>query len=354
MSIVKPVPGRAQECQMFYPMSKKLTISLLVYNGEKYLSFCLDSIFKQSSIDWELVIVDNNSRDDSVKVAQSRISDYGHKVKLVCNEKNIGFAAGHNKVLKSTESEYVLILNQDVILEPDYCAKLVDFLDKHQDVGAAIGKVLRWPRRSRTAGLRGESELTNSAKTDIIDTSGLKILKSFRVMDLGAGERDEGQYNEDEEVFGVSGCCPIYRRETLEDVGSIAEVLDKDFFNYKEDVDLAFRLQNTGWKAYRVGDALAYHKRSISDDAQRKDRSALTNYLSYRNHLFVLIKNLSWQDFWRYGIFIGWYEFRKLIYLLLFERETLYAWVEVIQKFGRMWRKRGVVKPKRVRKWIKK
>lgn len=312
-------------------MSKKLTISLVVYNGEKYLSSCLDSIFRQTFENWELVIFDNHSKDNSVKVIKSKIVDYGHKIRLIQNEKNIGFAAGHNLVMDSSEGEYALILNQDVVLEPDYCEKIIRFMDENQKVGAVSGKILR---------------LTNGAKTDIIDTLGLKIFKSFQVVDIGSGQKDSGHYDNEQEIFGVSGCCAIYRRKALERVG----LFDQVFFNYKEDVDLAFRLQYADCKAFRAGEAIAYHERSVGDN-NRKDRADISNYLSYRNHLFMLIKNLSWPDFGRYGIFIIWYEFKKFIYLLLFEQKTLYAWIEVVSKFKGMRGKRAGLSS--VRKWIK-
>jgi len=324
-------------------MKKKLTISLVVYNGEKYLPECLDSVFKQNLSDWEMVIIDNHSKDNSVEIIKRKIAEDGSKIKLVCNEKNIGFAAGHNQVIRNTESEYILVLNQDVILEPDNCEKIIKFLDKHKEAGSCIGKIKQWA-----------FQLTKGNKTDKIDTAGLKIFRSFRVIDIGAGEYDEHQYDDKKQIFGVSGCCPIYRRQAIEDIG----FFDESFFSYKEDVDLAFRLQHAGWKSYRVGDAIAYHDRSANKGgknkitANRENRSSLERYLSYRNHLYVLIKNLSWLDLMRYGIFIFSYELKKFIYLLLFERKTLYALIEVGQKFTKMWRKRKARKLKSVRKWV--
>ncbi len=320
-------------------MSRNLTISLLSYNGEKYLPFCLDSVFNQSFKDWELVIIDNNSQDDSVRVIKSKILKHNHKARLARNNKNIGFASGHNKVLNITEGDYILVLNQDVILGSDYCWTLVDFLSRTQDAGAAVGKIKQW-------NVEGGGGLTGARKTDKIDTAGLRVFKSFRVVDLGAGEADQGQYDENQEIFGVSGCCPVYRREALSQVG----FFDSDFFTYKEDVDLAFRLRNYGWKTFRVGRAEAYHQRGISEKNKRRERPFVGNYLSYRNHLFMLIKNLAWPDFCRYGIWIFYYEFKKFFYLLLFEQKTLYAWVEAAQKFRKMREKRGKVRS--VRRWI--
>jgi GT2 family glycosyltransferase len=269
---------------------------------------------------------------------------------LVCNKENVGFAAGHNQALRMAESDYVLMLNQDIILEPDYLGVMVKFLDAHPEVGAATGKLLRW-------------DFENNQKTDMLDSAGLKIFKSHRAMELGAGERDGEKWNTASEVFGVSGAAAVYRRAALEDVAipvlrksatgsaEIREYFDEDFFGYKEDVDLAYRLRLFGWKAWYLSEARGYHDRTAKSNGgsdeetarQRKNKPDFVNYHSYKNHLFLLVKNVPAAIFWRYGCRIKRYEFKKFIYLLLREPKTLGALGEFFGKFGKM---RGK------RKWI--
>jgi len=320
-------------------MKKKLTISLLVYNGEKYLPACLNSVFNQTFLDWELLILDNGSTDNSLSLVKDLINNNQDKARVLPpKEKNIGFAAGHNQIIKQAGGQYILILNQDVILEPDFCERIINFMEKNEKAGVAIGLIYKW-------NFNGARELTNESKTRIIDTAGLELRRSFQVIDSG----ENNSYKEEQEVFGASGCCPVYRWTALEEVSGF----DKSFFCYKEDVDLAFRLRTAGWSAWLVNKAIAYHDRSVGTDSSRQRRPEFRNYLSYRNHLYVLLKNLALSDALHCGIFIGWYEFKKLIYLILFERKSLYAWIEVFKSLPRLFKQRKQAKPKSVRNWIR-
>ncbi|MFH1326173.1 MAG: glycosyltransferase family 2 protein [Candidatus Falkowbacteria bacterium] len=321
--------------------SKKVTISLLLYNSAKYLPFCLLSLFNQTFQDWKLVILDNHSPDDSLEIAKKLCVDKNN-VKFLTSDKNLGFTSGHNLIMRQVDGEYIMLLNPDTILEQDYLEKIVNFLEEHNDAGAVSGKILRYSFNS-------QEKLTNTRKSRNIDTAGLQLHKSFQTTDLGSGQIDKGQYNNDQEVFGVSGCLSIYRRQAIAEVN----YFDKLFFSYKEDVDLAFRMQAKEWKAYRVGSAVAYHDRTLNETEDRKKRSSFLNYLSYRNHLYVLIKNLSLADFLRYGVFITWYEFKKIIYLMLFEQKTLLAWLEVIKFLPKLIQKRREIKPRSIKSWIK-
>ena len=124
-------------------MNIKLTICLVTYNGEKYLEACIKSVFNQSFKDWEFLIMDNASNDRSVKIVDELIKDELRVTILAKQDKNIGFAGGYNVTIKKAIGEYILLLNQDIILEPDYLEKIVNFLDNNKNTGAVIGKILR-------------------------------------------------------------------------------------------------------------------------------------------------------------------------------------------------------------------
>ena len=157
--------------------------------------------------------------------------------------------------------------------------------------------------------------------------------------------------------MGVAGALPCYRREALEQAG----LFDERFFSYKEDVDMAFRLRHAGWASYHIGGARSCHERGLgaglktgdfSVAKHRRKKSPVGNYLSYRNHCYVLIKDVALRDWMRYGIVIGWYELQKIVYLFIFEQKTLYAWVEIVKALPRLWRKRRYIKIQSVRKWV--
>lgn len=284
----------------------KVTISLLTWNGEKYLPWLLNSLEAQTFKNWELLVLDNASQDNSVNI----VSEHMPKAKIIKQKKNIGFSRGHNLLINWSNSDYVLILNQDVILEPDYLQKCVEFMEANQKAGSVSGKLLYW-------------DFESAQKTNMIDSFGLKINRQRKVTDIDQGKEDYKLDNQ--EVFGVSATAALYRRRALETI-KMSEYFDEDLFAYKEDIDLAWRLRLFGWQNWLVAGALAYHHRSVSGVGNLKNRrqgKQMANKLSYRNHLLLIYKNdflkNRLRDFWP----ICWYEFRKFCYILFFEINTL-------------------------------
>jgi len=296
----------------------KVSVNLVTWNGAKYILDCLESLFNQTFEDFSLLIIDNGSTDDTLDLINEK---YPH-LKIVTHKENNGFAKAHNQAIHWTRSEYVLVLNQDIVLGKNFLKELIGFLDKNPEAGAATGKLLRWQDRQ---------------KTNYIDTVGLTVYKNHRVVDMGSGEMDKGQFDQVKEIFGVSGAAPVYRRRALEQAAENNQFFDEDFFSYKEDVDLAYRLRWRGWKAFYVPGALAYHDRSVSGPAKtktnrrtvsdRKRKSPFANFHSYKNHLFMLTKNAP-----KPSMRIFFYELKKLLYVLFAERNSLKGFKEFRKK----------------------
>jgi len=309
----------------------KLAISLVTYNGEKYLPFCLKSLFKQTFRDFNLLIIDNGSTDRTL----SYLKENYPQLKVVSHKENLGYARAHNQAIGWTKSDYVMLLNQDIFLNQDYLEKAVSYLEENREVASLTGKILFW---DYSKNYEAQNELL-PFKTKIIDSLGLKVFKNHRVIDLGQGEKDKGQYDEVKEIFGVSGALPIYRRLALESVKvkinqglNKAEYLDEDFFAYKEDIDLAYRLRLAGYQSVYLPEAVAYHDRSVkgkknlSDKTAalgRKDRNKMIRIYSYKNHLLTILKNEFWQNMIKYYFQIKFYEWKKFFYILFFEPSTL-------------------------------
>ena len=330
----------------------RVSVNLVTWNGKKYLPHCLDSIAKQTFRDFSLFILDNGSTDGTVEYLKNSLLPVAN-CRLEFNEENVGFAAGHNQALRETKSDYVLMLNQDILLEPNFLEEIINFLDSKSEVAAVTGKLLHW-------------DFYNNQKTDLIDSAGIKIFKSHRAIELGAGELDLEEWSAPREVFGVSGAAAVYRRSSLNEVAVNGEIFDEDFFSYKEDLDLAYRLHLAGFKAWLLPAARAYHDRTARSVAKtdsaavkaRINKSAFVNYHSYKNHLFFLLKDVPAGVWWRYGYLIKWYEFKKFIYLLIFETRTLGSLGEFFKKFPKMWKKRKwIMKNKKadtaeIKKWF--
>ncbi|MCD4705625.1 glycosyltransferase family 2 protein, partial [bacterium] len=321
----------------------KVSINLLTYNGEKYLKDCFNSILSQNYKNFALLVIDNNSSDNSseiIKKIKTKFKENQIDFRFIQNRENLGFAKGHNQAIELSDSKYVLVLNQDLILAENYLKKIIEFMDSCPKCGSATGKILR---------------LTNGQKTDIIDSLGLKVFKNFRVVDSKAGEKNDNKIKNNQKIFGVSGTCPLYRKKALESIKIDKDYFDSDFGTYKEDVDLAFRLKKVGWKSYLISDTKVWHDRSGAGDEKSKDfktaknrkqKFDFVNYNSYKNHLFVLVKNISASDFLKNFIFIFWYEFKKLVYIILFEPKTLKSLIEFFKKLPKMLKKRKIIAKK--------
>ncbi|MBU1039182.1 glycosyltransferase family 2 protein [Patescibacteria group bacterium] len=302
-----------------------LTISLVTHNGQRWLPYCLAAVANQIYQDFFFLIIDNGSLDNTVAIIKDFLiknPEFKNRSRLIQHKNNIGFARAHNQAIAWTDSKYILLLNQDVKLSKFYLATLIKQMAKQPTVAAASGKLIRWVLSAAEGGL----EASTTLGAEYLDSAGLVIKKTRRVMERGGGQPDTGQYDKASLVFGISGAAPIYKRSALLAVASDWEILDEDFFSYKEDVDLAWRLQRAGYEAFYLPEAVAYHDRSLvlSDSWRnyrltRRQRAPVWRIYSWSNHLFVLLKNDGWFNLLRDLPWWLGYELAKFFYMLLFE-----------------------------------
>ena len=332
-----------------------LSVHLVTWNGAKYIPFLFESLRKQTFKDWELLVIDNGSTDGTVEAIKKEQASLTIPVQIIQNERNIGFAGGHNQAVRTTKGEYIQLLNQDMYLVPDYFEKVVAMMEARPEAGAGQGALLKWGF-SKFPISNCQFSIVETL-TDIVDTMGLKVTRNRRVVDWRTGEHNAPQPPLNLrggviEVFGVSGALPIYRRKAVEAIMFEGQMFDEDFFMYKEDVDLAFRLRSAGWKAYLEPQAQAWHDRTAAGPQKttdravinnRKTKSAFVNYHSYKNHLMVLLKNEHPANLVKDWPWIIWYEFKKFIYLLIFDHATLKGLREVKKLWPRTMQKRAIV-----------
>ncbi|MEC1744268.1 glycosyltransferase family 2 protein [Schinkia azotoformans] len=306
---------------------KRIAVQIVTYNSESEIVPCLKSIKEQSYPISDILVVDNQSMDGTVDCLKT--SPYYQDMTLVENKVNNGFAGGHNQAFQLSDSDYVLVLNPDVQLHPDYVYHLVQELEQNLQVGAATGKLYR------------------EQEHQVLDSSGLIIKKNHRAFDRGAGETDNGQYDRVEDIFGVSGAAAMYRREMIADVSIDGEFFDETFFAYKEDVDVAWRAQLFGWKAMFVPEAVAHHKRGWQGEKKRTQISLKVRKYSYINRYYTMLKNDSFFYLLLHLPIILFYEVLSLGYATLKEREILSSWKDFRKNFYGMMNKRKIVKNKR-------
>jgi GT2 family glycosyltransferase len=240
----------------------------------------------------ELMIIDNASQDGSREWLEK--NRFG--LKIIANKNNLGFAKAHNMGIRLTNGEYYLPLNPDAFLEPNYVSEMISVLEKEKEVGSASGKVYFADNVGKP--------------TSRIYTTGHLLTKNRKPANRGYKQKDIGQYEKKEYIFGVNGSCPIYRREMLEDVAVDGEYFDETFFLYGDDYDLGWRAQLLGWKSIYVPKAIAYHIGKGTggfDTPYIRFQYARNRYLEiYKNDIFnhfirdlpyIISYELLWQGY---------------------------------------------------------
>lgn len=296
-----------------------VSINLVVFNGEKYIRHCLDSVLKQTYKNIEVNILDNSSIDETLKIIESGYPG----LKLFKNDKNLGMWPGQEKLLSYTKGRYVVVLSVDVILDPEFVEKAVSTLEKDSQIGAIQPKIYQW-------------QLTSEGPrfTKLIDTLGFKISRSRRLVNIAQGENNRLEFNQGKEIFAAEGAVPVFRREALENCRLETQsglIIDKDFFWYGDDLDLAWRMRLFGWKEIYSPDVIAYHDRSTTKDAKkhwfdyslrikkRKKIPLKKRRLDWANYRLALIKNDQTENIIRDLPYVLIREIMVLGYTLLFE-----------------------------------
>lgn len=220
-----------------------------------------------------VVVVDNASEDGSVSVAMQ--FDGRLPLKVLKLGENTGFTGGFNRGLGEGSAAWVLSLNPDCAPAPDFVGRLLKAVEAgRRQVGSATGRLVR-------------ANGADLAPRPVVDAAGMIVLPSGRHLDRGAGEPDDGRYMEPAWVFGGTGAATLYRREALEDVAYPGgEVMAESFFAYREDAELAWRLQWRGWECRYEPTASAVHARGLRPEAGRRGRRWINRH-SVRNRFLL-------------------------------------------------------------------
>lgn len=293
-----------------------VSVSIVTYNSARDIEDCLHAVRKQSFPLQAIIVVDNASTDGTLDVL-SRYDD----ITVIANTANNGFAGGHNQGISASESDYVLVLNPDVSLDPDYLTEIIAEMERLPRIGSATGMLIR------------------ADHPDTMDSAGLALRPDRNAYDLAAGE-PVSEWTSPREIFGVSGAAAVYRRAMINDIADEGQFFDEDFFAYKEDVDVSWRARHLGWTSRYVPTARAMHRRGWKEGGRRRMPLFVRRH-SYQNRFFTLIKNEP----------IGWQlaallprlfciEAAKLGYILLLEPGLLACWPRIFRLLPAMLRKR--------------
>ena len=228
------------------------------WNGAAHLPTCLEALRRQTYPRREVLVVDNGSTDDSLKL----LARYP-EVRILALGSNRGFAGAVNAGIRAAHGEILVLLNNDTEASPTWLEALVGAFERHPDAGLLASRILLFDRR------------------DVFHSAGDYYRVDGIPGNRGVWETDQGQYDREEEVFSACGAAAAYRRELFQDIG----LFDEDFFYSCEDVDLAWRAQIAGWNCWYVPTAVVYHKLSATGGGP------IASFYDGRNFIYLIAKD---------------------------------------------------------------
>lgn len=305
-------------------MTPTVSVQIVTFNSSEDIEDCLNSVLHQTTHIERILVIDNASSDNTVSKVRSFSEAFGEQITVIENTHNMGFAPAHNQGIELSNTDYVLVLNPDVVLGETYVEHLIGYMAQYPEVGSATGRLML------------------KSPSDIIDTTGLVMNNIWRAFDRGVGE-PVNQWLDSAEVFGVSGAAAMYARKMIDDISVQGEFFDADFFAYKEDVDVAWRAGLLGWKAYYCADAVGVHKRGWKKGG-RGSKSLFIRRHSFINRYKMMYKNLSGYRWLRRLPQLLAYEMAVHGYMLLREPKVLGAWVDFWRQLPNLREKRREIR----------
>jgi GT2 family glycosyltransferase len=312
-------------------MSNKTASIIIVTTGKgSYFKQCLDSVNLQSYPDREIIIIDNSCGSLPPDIQE------GQGQKVYSSLENMSYCRSLNKGIEMSRGDFILCLNDDTVLERRFIEEAIRGFSAGPRIGMVSGKILRFDKMT-------------------LDSTGL-FLSVFRTpRERGHGKPDSGKFEKEGPVFGVSGAVAFYRRSMLEGLKIDAEYFDHDFGYFYEDLDIAWRAANSGWKGYYIPRAIAYHlrggtARKQNGQGRRMARYYLSDELHYdllKNRYLTIIKNDSLFKFLLNLPFIVLYDIVSWGFVILFRPKLLRMIFSQKMPFSAAFRKRKMVRTKK-------
>ncbi|MEI9913717.1 MAG: glycosyltransferase family 2 protein [Candidatus Saccharibacteria bacterium] len=251
-------------------MKPKVAFIVVCWNNSDLLKTCLNTIKEQDYPEIETILVDNDSKDDSVEVARKLMPD----IRIIQNESNRGFAEGNNigikEALEDKSVKYVALLNTDATLDKSWTSSIVNFCKDKPQAACLQGTTLDYYDH------------------DVIDSTHIYLARSGQATQGNWREYYQGAEYGPRKVFGVNAAACVITRDFIE-AQPFKDLFDQTMFMYLEDVDLSTRATIMGWDNYLVPGARAYHMGSVS--SSKKDPS-YSLYMTFRNNSGVILKNM--------------------------------------------------------------
>ncbi len=293
-------------------MDPLLSVIIVTCNSGRYIGGCLESLHNQDYRPIEIIVVDNASSDNTLKlVGPARtLGREQISLRVVRNGKNLGFSVAQNQGIRASHGQWVLALNPDTTLERDFLSRLVAAAETDDSIGTLCGRLAAMG--------------SNGSGSGLLDSTGIYFTPTLRHFDRGCRQKDNGDFTEREYVFGSTAAAALYKRQMIEDISPDGEFFDEDFFFYREDADVAWRAQLLGWKCLYVPEARGYHART-AQPGNRSKLPAAINMHSVKNRFLMRIKNITPSLYLRHFLAITMRDLCVVGYVVLVEHSSLPA-----------------------------
>lgn len=243
---------------------KKVSIIIVNWNGLHHLKKCLPSLKKINYPNYEIILVDNGSTDESIDYIKSKFSE----IKVVKNKKNLGFAGGNNSGLRLVLGEYVLLLNNDTLVKKNFLTKLVTKIEQSDDTGIVQSKIL---------------SMDDNRK---LDSVGAFFTNTGFLYHHGYLQSDAQKFDKTKYLYTAKGACMLIRKKLINKIG----LFDDQFFAYFEETDFCHRAWLAGYKVVYAPESIIYHKIGGTSNSMN---NAFIQYHSFKNRITSYLKNLG-------------------------------------------------------------
>jgi GT2 family glycosyltransferase len=281
-------------------------VSIVTVNYDHPLVTCdfIESLHKITYPNFEVIVVDNLSPHDDPDIIRQRFPN----VILYKSNINWGFAEGNNQGIMMAKGEYVMLLNNDTIVDPGFLEPLVEKLENNHQIGAVSPKIRFF------------------YDPEIIQYAGFYPISRYTVRNhsIGYREKDKGQFDRDSETAYAHGAAMMVPMRVIKEIGLMSYI----FFLYYEEADWSYRIKKAGYSIWYVHDSLVYHKESVSTGRQ----SPMKVYYLNRNRLVFMRRNIAGKNFYigiLYQLCIA-IPKNMLVFLLKFRPAYVYAYMKAL------------------------
>jgi GT2 family glycosyltransferase len=301
-----------------------VSVTIVTYNSGRFIKRCLESVLEQRYPLKEVIVIDNASTDGTIDI----LEQFEDRCQIVLQRGEHRLRGGAEPGHRLSNGDWVLTLNPDVLLLPNFIQALVDAGQFDPRIGTVCGKLLT---------MTAHFEIPEKP---VVDSTGIYFNPMLRHLDRGSQEVDNGHYLQYEYVFGATAAAALYRREMIDDISLDGEFFDSDFFVYREDADVAWRAQLMGWKCLYAPYARGYHVRKVLP-GNRRALPPEINMHSVKNRFLMRIKNISPDLYRRNWFSITARDILVVMCCLLWEHTSLKAFWFLARNWKRVMAKRA-------------